>query len=123
MTTEIGAPAAQDAIDYVQLRRGNDWMVDYLCIEPFESGKGANARRGIRHLPDGTMVDVQLPDGARVTMPIKNKTTRGTYGDMGNTYSYASTVPGLEFPARVGVAWVPLDHPGLLVRRDQEWVR
>jgi hypothetical protein len=109
---------------YVQLSRGNDWMKDYLCIVPIPEGHTtADFARGIPALPDGTMVDVQLPDGKRVMMPIKNHTTRGTYGDMGHTYPYESTVPGLEFPAEVGNSWVPLDHPGLLVRRDQPWVR
>jgi hypothetical protein len=96
---------AQRACEWVQLRRSNQWGVEFLH---WPWGKSA------AELPDP--IRLLLPDGTKITSPLLLVEVRGTVSDMGREYETRSVIPHFEISVGGLVTKQPLDTPGVLVR-------
>ena len=80
--------------EWVRLKRGNDWGVSYLAVEPKRDGFADSTRKV--EFAAGTPLHVRWPDGTESTEPAAERVVHGTVGDMGHTYDTTSHNQGIE---------------------------
>jgi hypothetical protein len=109
--------AAAPIVNWVKLKRGNDWGVDYFAIEPLNHGS-ADQRRGVR-VVDGEPVTVRMADGTEVVGVITLREEHGTVSDMGHRYSVSSEIPEVAFTFHGQPLRVRIDE----VEVEEAWAR
>jgi hypothetical protein len=99
---------------WVQLKRGDDWGVEYVSAKPHDEGGYASYSRRIQ-VEHGDSIDVKWPDGTETTEKISCKKFSYHVSDMGHETNGWYELPGIIVDCRGVRVWAPLDSPGLMV--------
>lgn len=101
--------------EWVRLKVGNDWGVNYFAIEPLNRHGTADSRRGIK-VRSGDRVRVRWPDSHESEHEIRLGRTSVTINDMRHAYEVRSEEPyivcsfhGEDVLVRIDKVEVPLD--------------
>ena len=81
--------------DWVKLKIGNDWGVDYLAVNPLRNGA---ADQELRYkLKEGESIRVRLKGSIIREGVVKIRTKYGSVSDHGHAYAVTSMIPFVEF--------------------------
>lgn len=105
-------------MEYLRLKKGNDWGNEYLAIEPKDEWGMAKAERGIK-FRDGESVRVRWPDGHEEAVNVRLHWETVTVGDHGHDYQVTYSYPVVQAWLHGREVFVPLAD----LEVEAEWAR
>jgi hypothetical protein len=108
---------ARPMANWIRLRRGNDWGVDYFAINPL-TPSGASRSQGI-NLREGEAVPVRLADGTETTGTVTLEQRVSSVSDHGHSSSARSELPHVNFSFHGQMLRARIDE----LEVDEAWAR